>query len=258
MRAKHVLPLALMLALGLHGAAIAQGNPSHANQAVAKPLTKPEIQALEREGSIAANLGGAYEAAVEAHAASVEGRDQIALNQVFEARTRLMGVRNLKMADADLNRALDDLLTLTTLAQRRLSSRSPAANDALKDLVLRFSQTMATLPQLGGGGGGPTASILSQKLASELVSDSYRALANAQVALSLGNPRDAARWLAEAQNQLQTAREAPGNNRIQDLLSAMSPAVQVAQMQVEQNSPEALASTSKAIEQLANRLASIR
>lgn len=254
MRATHVLPLAMMLAVGIGGAGWAQGSPP-----AARPLNAQEIKALQREGSVAANLEGAYASAVQAHAASIQGRDQVALNQVFDARTRIMSVRNLKLADAELDRALNDLITLTTLAQRRLSSRSPAANDALKELVVKFSQTMAALPQIGGGGGaGGVAPILSQKLAPELVTDSYLALANAQVDLAQGNPKMAALWLNQAQTTLQTARQAPGNERIQDLVSALSPAIQVAQMQIDQNSPEALASTSKAIEEMANRLATIR
>ena len=254
MRAKHVLPLAMMLAVGMGGAVVAQGS-----QPAMKPLSAQEIKALQREGSAAANLEGAYASAVQAHAASIQGQDQVALNQVFDARTRIVSVRNLKLADAELDRALNDLLTLTTLAQRRLSSRSPAANDALKELVVKFSQTMAALPQIGGGGGaGRAAPILTQKLAPELVTDSYRALANAQVDLAQGNPKMAALWLNQAQTTLQTARQAPGNERIQDLVSALSPAIQVAQMQNDQNSPEALASTSKAIEEMANRLATIR
>ncbi len=253
MRAMHVLPLAMMLAVGIGGSGWAQ------SQGAARPLNAQEIKALQREGSVAANLEGAYASAVQAHAASIQGRDQVALNQVFDARTRIMSVRNLKLADAELDRALNDLLTLTTLAQRRLSSRSPAANDALKELVVRFSQTMAALPQIGGGGGaGGVDPILSQKLAPELVTDSYLALANAQVDLAQGNPKMAALWLNQAQTTLQTARQAPGNERIQDLVSALSPAIQVAQMQIDQNSPEALASTSKAIEEMANRLATIR
>ncbi len=256
---KHVLPLALVLAVGIGGAGWAQGSAPGAAPQVTKPLSKQEIQALQREGSIAANLEGAYTSAVEAHAAALQGRDQIALNQVFDSRTRLMGVRNLKLADPELNRALDDLISLTSLAQRRLTARSPASEDALKDLVLRFNQTMTALPQLGGGGGaGQAAPILTQKLAPELLSDSYRALANAQVDMVQGNPKAAGLWLSEAQTQLIAASLAPGNERVQDLVSAVAPAIQVAQMQLSQNSPEALTSTGKAIEQMANRLSAIR
>jgi hypothetical protein len=255
MRAKHVLPLAMMLAVGMGGAVVAQGGAGQP----ARALNAQEIKALQREGSIAANLEGAYESAVQAHAAAIQGHDQVALNQVFDARTRIVSVRNLKLTDAELDRALNDLVNLTTLAQRRLSSRSPAANDALKELVVKFSQTMAALPQIGGGGGaGRAAPILTQKLAPELVIDSYRALANAQVDLAQGNPKMAAQWLNEAQTNLLAARLAPEKERIQDLASALSPAIQVAQMQIEQNSPEALASTSKAIEEMANRLATLR
>jgi hypothetical protein len=256
MRAKHVLPLALGLAVGMAGVGWAQGG---AAPQAAPPLSKQEIQVLQREGSIAANLEGAYASAVEAHAAAIQGRDQIALNQVFDARTRLMGVRNLKLSDPELNRAVNDLLNLTTLAQRRLTARSPASEDALKELVLRFNQTMTALPQLGGGGGaGQAAPILTQKLAPELLTDSYRALAHAQIDLAQGNPKAAGLWLNEAQTQLIAASLAPGNERIQDLVSAVAPAIQVAQMQLSQNSPEALASTGKAIDQLANRLSTIR
>lgn len=257
MRVKHVLPLAVVLALGTGGAGWAQGTPQGASGAPA--LSSQEIQALQREGSVAANLEGAYESAILAHAAAVQGHDQTALNQVFDARTRLMAVKNLKIADPDLERSLNDLVNLTTLAQRRLSTRSPAANDALKELVVRFSQTMVSLPQIGGGGGaGRPAPLLTQKLAPELISDAYRSLANAQVDLIQGNSRMASIWLDEAQSQLQLARQAPGNERIQDLVGAVSPAIQVAQMQVSQNSPEALASTGRAIEQIANRLQTTR
>jgi hypothetical protein len=256
MRAKQVLPLAMMLAVGMGGAVVAQGG---AGQPAERALTAQEVRALQREGSIAANLEGAYESAVQAHAAAIQGHDQVALNQVFDARTRIVSVRNLKLTDAELDRALNDLITLTTLAQRRLSSRSPAANDALKELVVKFSQTMAALPQIGGGGGaGRAAPILTQKLAPELVTDSYRALASAQIDLAQGNPKMAALWLNDAQTNLQSAKQAPGNERIQDLVSALAPAIQVAQMQIDQNSPEALASTSKAIEEMANRLATLR
>ncbi len=257
MRKKQVLPLALMLAVGMGGVVLAQQAPQGAPAAT--PLTKQEIQAFQREGSVAANLEGAYASAVQAHASAVQGDDQLALNQVFDARTRLMGVRNLRLNDAELERALNDLVNLSTLAQRRLSSRSPAAEDALKDLVLRFSQTMAALPSLGGGGGaGQAAPILTQKLAPELVTDVYRALASAQTDLAQGNPQMAAVRLNEAQSQLQAATQAPGKERIQDLASALAPAIQVAQMQLSQNSPEAMASTRKAVEQLANRLGSLR
>lgn len=255
MRVKHVLPLAMALAVGTGGAVVAQGVAQGAKPA----LSTQDIQALQREGSIAANLEGAYASAVQAHTASAQGNEQIALNQVFDARTRLTAVKNLKISDPDLERSLNDLLNLTTLAQRRLSSRSPAANDALKDLVVRFSQTMAALPQVGGGGGGGRpAPILTQKLAPELVADAYRSLANAQVELVQGNGRMANIWLDEAQLQLQQARQAPGNERIQDLATAVGPAIQVAQLQAAQNSPEALASTGRAIEQMANRLPSTR
>ncbi|MNX17186.1 hypothetical protein D3C86_470650 [compost metagenome] len=259
MRVKHVLPLAMVLAVGMGGAVVAQGGAPGAKAPANPALTTQDIQAFQREGSIAANLEGAYASAVQAHTASAMGDDQIALNQVFDARTRLMSVKNLKIADPDLERSLNDLINLTTLAQRRLSSRSPAANDALKELVIRFSQTMAALPKVGGGGGGGLpAPILIQKLAPELVSDAYRSLANAQVELVQGNTRMANIWLDEAQNQLQQARQAPGSERIQDLASAVAPAIQVAQMQASQNNPEALASTGRAIEQMANRLPSTR
>lgn len=253
MRAKPILPLAVLLAMSMGGAVVAQGSPP-----AAKSLSKQEIQAFQREGSIAENLETAYASAVQAHAASLQGREQVALNQVYETRARLTGIRNLKLSDPDLERGLNDLLNLTTLAQRRLGSRSPAASDALKELVLRFSQTMATLPQLGGGGGAPAAPILVQKLAPELVTDTYRALANAQIGLAQGKEREAAFWLDEAQNNLQAARTAPGNERVQDLVSAVSPAIQVAQLQLSQKSPEAVASTAQAIEQMANRISAIR
>jgi len=257
MRAKHVVPLALVLAVGMGGAVVAQQAPQ--GEPAARPLTRQEIQALQREGSAAANLEGAYASAVQAHASAILGEDQLALNQVFDARTRIMNVRNLRLADADLDRALNDLVNLTTLAQRRLSSRSPAAQDALRDLVLRFSQTMASLPNLGGGGGaGRAAPILTQKLAPELVTDAYRALASAQAEMVQGNPQMAGLRLNEAQTHLQAARQAPGNERIQDLATAIAPAIQVAQMQLSQNSPEALTSTSEAIAQMANRLSTLR
>ena len=260
MRVKHALPLAVLLVLGMGtgGAVIAQGGAQPATPSAAPALSAQQIRLLEREGSIAANLGGAYESAVAAHAAALRGRDQIALNQVYDARTQLMGVQKLKVGDPELDRAVNDLLTLTTLAQRRLSARSPVANQALQELVLRFSQTMAALPQLGGGGGGGAPAILTQKLAPELLTDAYRALAHAEIALAQGDARSAALWLDEAQNQVQMAQKAPGNERVQDLIGAVSPAIQVAQMQTAQKSPEALASTGKALSQMATRLGSTR
>lgn len=258
MRGKFGLPLAMVLAVGMGGAVLAQGGAPGAT-APSQALSKQEIQALQRQGSIAANLEGAYESAVQAHAASAQGQEQIALNQVYDARTRIMAVKNLKISDPEFDRSLNDLLNLTTLAQRRLSSRSPAANDALKDLVIRFSQTMAALPQMGGGGGaGKPAPLLTQKLAPELVSDAYLSLANAQIGMVQGNTRMASMWLGEAQSQLQQAGQAPGNERVKDLIGAVGPAIEVAQMQLSQNSPEALASTGRAIEQMANRLPSSR
>lgn len=251
MRIKHALPLALALALGT--GPIAQGGA----QPAGKPLTPQQIQALEREGSIAANLGGAYEAAVSAHTAALRGRDQIALNQVYDARSQLMGVAKLRLANPELERAVNDLLNLTTLAQRRLSTRSPASEEALQELVMRFSQTMANLPRLGGGGGAAPP-LMTQKLATELLADAYRALAHAEIALAQGNPRSATHWLESAQDQVQLAGKAPGHARVQDLTDALSPAIQVAQMQVAQNSPEALASTGKAVAQIASRLGSVR
>lgn len=257
MRVKHGLLLALAWTVGV--GSVAQAQQASPSPVMAKPLTRQEIQALQREGSVAANLEAAYASAVQAHASVIRHADQLALNQVFDARTRLMNVRNLKLADADLDRALNDLLNLTTLAQRRLSSRSPAAEEAVRDLVLRFSQTMASLPVLGGGGGaGQGALILTQKLAPELVLDVYRALASAQVDLAQGQIQLAEARLDEAQRYLQAAEQAPGNERIQDLVVALEPAIQVAQMQLSQNAAAALASTTKAVDQLANRLNALR
>lgn len=248
---KYALPLAVVLAVGIGGSSLAQGGAGQT-----QALTKQQLQLLERNGSVAANLEAAYAAAIDAHAADVQGQDAIALNQVYAARSRLMNIQALRISEPELDRALGDLMTMTTLAQRRLTARSQASEQALKDLVLRFSQTMALLPQLGGGGGGQA--LLTQKLATEWVGDSYQSLASAQGALARGNRKAAAVWLEEAQSQLQAAKQAPGSDRVKDLLGAVEPAVELARTQVSQETPAALDAATRAIEQVATRLSSTR